>query len=416
MRFVHQLRMAAGAVVLAAGAGLAAPTTALAVTGECPFDIGAREIVWANDVTATAGEEFVGEIAQVATQAPFPLGEPSGWFVAWGDGSDEDFIANDQEPPEGHRDLIGTHTYAEPGAYELTVAAHFGQIDDIDVECWSTALATVLDVPPITSAAVSPPVPDGDNGWYVSPVHVTLSASHPSGAVAETRCVLDPTIVPSSFAELPLSCPYVGDGAWVRADGAHTVYFASASVSGEAEQVRGATFNVDATTPDVSCEEPDGRWHPDDVTVACATSDATSGLLDPTKLRILLTTNVDAGMETADAATGSAHVCDQAGNCAKAGPVSGNMIDRKPPEITLETPADGARYSLLAILLRGSPRADYSCADHGSGLAGCAGTKPDGARLHIGLLALGRHTFTVTATDQVGNTASATHTYWVLLP
>ena len=41
--------------------------------------------------------------------------------------------------------------------------------------------------PPLTTIALTPAGPDGQNGWYRSAVHVTASASDPSG-VAELRC------------------------------------------------------------------------------------------------------------------------------------------------------------------------------------------------------------------------------------
>jgi hypothetical protein len=49
----------------------------------------------------------------------------------------------------------------------------------------------------------------------------------------------------------------------------------------------------------------------------------------------------------------------------------------------------------------------------GAGVARCAGTLPDGAKLPTGVLDIGSHTFTVTATDNVGNTGMVTHTYMV---
>jgi hypothetical protein len=85
--------------------------------------------------------------------------------------------------------------------------------------------------------------------------------------------------------------------------------------------------------------------------------------------------------------------------------------DLIPPTVTLVTPAQGANYSILD-----SPVVDYSCADEGgSGLASCVGTLPDGAPVPHGLLQIGQHTFTVTATDGHGNVTTVTHTYRVSL-
>ena len=101
---------------------------------------------------------------------------------------------------------------------------------------------------------------------------------------------------------------------------------------------------------------------------------------------------------------------DAAGNTSACSP-TGLTYVRIRPTVALVTPARGAVYSILD-----SPVADYSCADRGgSGLASCAGTLPDGAPVPHGLLDLGMHTFTVTATDSAGNSTTVSHTYRVTL-
>lgn len=87
-----------------------------------------------------------------------------------------------------------------------------------------------------------------------------------------------------------------------------------------------------------------------------------------------LTTAVPVGTETNNASTGSLTVCDQAGNCSNAGPIGANMIDEKPPTITLAIPANGATYSANQAV-----NASYSCSDSGSGVASCAGTVANGS-------------------------------------
>ena len=82
---------------------------------------------------------------------------------------------------------------------------------------------------------------------------------------------------------------------------------------------------------------------------------------------------------------------------------------RDQPEVTIDTPADGAVYA------RGEHvTADYSCADepNGSGLESCVGDVPDGGALDTSTL--GEHTFTVEATDRAGNTGSKTVNYTVV--
>ena len=84
-----------------------------------------------------------------------------------------------------------------------------------------------------------------------------------------------------------------------------------------------------------------------------------------------------------------------------------HVADRIAPAIRLGTPADGARF------VRGQPiSADYGCTDGASAIARCAGPVAPGALIDTGTV--GPKTFTVTAADAAGNTATATAAYTVL--
>ena len=74
--------------------------------------------------------------------------------------------------------------------------------------------------------------------------------------------------------------------------------------------------------------------------------DAGSGLANAGQAAFALSTSVPAGSETADAATGAVQVCDHAGNCATAGPISGIRVDRRAPQITIAAPLDGSEIAL----------------------------------------------------------------------
>ncbi len=152
-------------------------------------------------------------------------------------------------------------------------------------------------------------------------------------------------------------------------------------------------------------------WYSTNVGVRCSASDE-SGLADPSHASITLNTSVLAGTETANASTSSVEVCDLAENCVTVGPFSGIKIDRKAPTITLVTPANNARYSVIGTLLR-PVKVSYSCVDGGAGLASCTGAQPDGATLDTGLGALGQHPFGVTARDHANNTSDVVHFYRV---
>jgi DNA/RNA endonuclease G (NUC1) len=162
----------------------------------------------------------------------------------------------------------------------------------------------------------------------------------------------------------------------------------------------------DRTAPAILCAAPDGVWHATNVSLACTASDSGTGLANPADASFSLVTSVGAGIETANASTDSRVVCDVEGNCATAGPIAGNMIDRKAPSITVTTPANGAVYPLNEKVA-----ADYDCADGGSGSSSCAGNVAGGAAIETS--ATGSKTFVVNASDAVGNSSTATVTYTV---
>jgi Tol biopolymer transport system component len=173
----------------------------------------------------------------------------------------------------------------------------------------------------------------------------------------------------------------------------------------------GSPFDVpvDVSPPQVQCTQDDGSWHAGNVTLQCSASDPDSGLADAGQAAFALSTDIADGSETADASTGSAHVCDVAGNCTDVGPFTGIRVDRKAPAITISLPADGAAVDA------GSPlNAAYGCADGGSGVATCTGPVSNGAAVDTGTP--GAFTFTVSAADAAGNSATAAVTYVVNTP
>lgn len=164
----------------------------------------------------------------------------------------------------------------------------------------------------------------------------------------------------------------------------------------------GVSFS-DITPPTIECGAADGAWHPADVSIACTASDPESGLADPGDASFSLVTAVAAGTEDANASTDSRVVCDVAGNCATAGPIAGNAVDRRAPTISIVQP--GAQ----TYLLHQAVAASYSCVDGGSGIASCAGPVTDGAA--IDTASVGTKGFTVSAADGVGNAAFDTVGY-----
>jgi hypothetical protein len=142
-------------------------------------------------------------------------------------------------------------------------------------------------------------------------------------------------------------------------------FSASGIATDNAGNSAGAGFGpiqIDKTAPDISCGSADGLWHGGDVNIGCTASDGGSGLANSADASFLLSTNVPAGTEDANASTGTHTVFDAAGNSAVAGPVSGNKVDKKAPQLTGCDAPDGSWHPGDATL-----SCDY--ADGGSGPA-----------------------------------------------
>jgi hypothetical protein len=97
-------------------------------------------------------------------------------------------------------------------------------------------------------------------------------------------------------------------------------------------------------------------------------------------------------------------VCDVAGNCSLAGPIGPIKVDKQGPSITIAVPASGAAY-----VLNQAVTVSFSCVDGGSGLNSCIGTAPSGSSLTTS--SVGAKSFSVNASDNVGNTSSKSVSY-----
>jgi hypothetical protein len=96
---------------------------------------------------------------------------------------------------------------------------------------------------------------------------------------------------------------------------------------------------------------------------------------------------------------------DDAGNTGTA--LASFVVDADGPIVSITAPTDGSVYHD-----GDSAPAAYSCTDAGAGVAACAGQVADGQALDTSTPGL--HSFTVLATDRVGNLSSRTVHYTVL--
>jgi DNA-binding beta-propeller fold protein YncE len=252
---------------------------------------------------------------------------------------------------------------------------------------------------PMAQATVSPE--PNAAGWEKSDTTVTISARDEEGG--------------SGVKQIRYR---VGSGGWTTIEGARAsvdvshegetqLEFAARDNAGNTSAAQTVDVKLDKTAPQVNCEGADGAWHRSDVSVACSGSDTGAGLAHDGDASFTLSTKVPADTETTDAATGSRDVCDLADNCTPGGPVGGNKIDNKAPDITIAAPTDGS-----SVLLHQAVAADYGCVDGGSGLASCDGTVPNGRGIDTG--SVGSKSFRVGARDEVGNEASVGAAYNVI--
>jgi hypothetical protein len=203
--------------------------------------------------------------------------------------------------------------------------------------------------------------------------------------------------------------------------GCHTAYVRAWNNLGTGGLGTYGPLCFDNVPPQITCATADGQWHATDVSIPCTAVDPLSGLANPADASFNLSTSVPSGTETASALTGSRLVCDVAGNCAIAGPIGGNMVDKKPPVITITTPTATSYPHSTTITL------NYGATDGGSGVQSVTATLDGSPTLaghglqsgqSINLLtelSLGQHTFVVQAVDNVGNTSSQSVTFSVVV-
>ena len=185
----------------------------------------------------------------------------------------------------------------------------------------------------------------------------------------------------------------------VKVIGRQRAYLASAEI-----------YSPDTTPPQVSCGAADGAWHTSDVTIAYTQVIPNRGWRTPRSASFQLD-NECAGRNRDGRCRdeNSREVCNTIGACTTAGPITGNKVDKKPPTITITSPAADATYQVNAVV-----GADYDCADGGSGVASCQGPVANGRPIDTS--SAGTKTFTVTATDTAGNSSTLTVTYSVGRP
>jgi hypothetical protein len=263
-----------------------------------------------------SGNAFSGANPQTFTVPPRAGGDPATTFSTTGTVTVASGQAN------------GTFTL-EVGAFDITNSNATGA--KLAAGDSSNYSVTVLAPPPpsdTTAPTINCTVPD-QTVWYANEVSVSCTASDTSG-------LADPT----NDAAFSLTTNVGAGNESASAQTNSNQVCDTVSPTPNCATAGPYTFMVDRKAPQLSsCDAPDGLWHSTNVTLQCHYSDGGSG---PGTQDVDLMTSIAAGDETNDAAASANGVqaCDNVNNCADSpADIGGNMIDRKAPTITCDSPA-----------------------------------------------------------------------------
>jgi hypothetical protein len=293
-------------------------------------------------------------------------------------------------------------TLASGGSGERTVYARFRHGSDVV----SAQDSITFQAPPSDTTApvvtVTPPTPDGDNGWFVTkPVTVGVSATDASG-IASVNCT-------PSFTETSSTATSKSGTVSVTDEGTTTVSCTATDGATPANTSSAVTADVkiDTVAPSITDGSFDSGtagsngWYTSAVLNKFSASDGTSGLAD---CAANFTKSSGTSEEGSSVKIASGSCKDNAGNVNPGIESSAYKIDLSDPYGITWTggPSDGASYYFGSV--PSAPTCDAS--DDVSGLASCAVTGYSNA--------VGNHTMTATATDNAGRTATAQRSYTVL--
>ena len=123
-----------------------------------------------------------------------------------------------------------------------------------NVEVAHTLFIDIDKTAPISTAIVSPVQPDGQNGWYVNPVSVSLSASDDNqSGVVETVYSLDRGMIWQLYTGTVI----------MDKDAMYTLSYRSTDKAGNVETAQSISFNLDTTAPVITISTPTGSSYSD---------------------------------------------------------------------------------------------------------------------------------------------------------
>lgn len=123
------------------------------------------------------------------------------------------------------------------GAHTWFVRARDKAGNYTDSETWTFTIDTA---PPVTSIRLDPAHPDGDNGWYRTPVKVTLEATDSGSGVSETSYSFDGGSTWISYGE-----PFT-----LASSGITELLFKSVDAAGNEEAVKNQIIKIERAAPE----------------------------------------------------------------------------------------------------------------------------------------------------------------------
>ncbi len=125
---------------------------------------------------------------------------------------------------------------------------------------------------PVTTAAMTPALPDGSDGWYAHPVTVELKASDTDSGVTDTVYSIN-----GGADWLPYQGPLT-----FSQDGQYSLLYRSVDSAGNKGDIQTLSFKLDSSAPELSVAEPAARAYAgtETLTLSWTAADVISGVAD----------------------------------------------------------------------------------------------------------------------------------------
>jgi hypothetical protein len=291
---------------------------------------------------------------------------------------------------------------------QFVIKLHFQTGEEQDLLINQADGQLTYTAPVVTTIAINPITPNGNDGWYTSGVTVSLTTNDNSSYVAKTEYSLDGGTTWQTY-----TAPFT-----LNKDGQYTVSYRSTDNAGNVETAKSVNINLDSTAPVttavVTPAQPDGQhgWYVHPVTVTLNAYDNLSGVykteysLDGGSTWQAYTAPVTLSQDSKY--TVSYRSTDVAGNVEAAKTISFNL-DQTAPTITVSGLVYGTYTDSTDITPIISLSDNLSGVDTSKTTVTLDGKDvQQGATIQLYKLPLGSHTFIVTASDLAGNTSRQT--------